>query len=240
MGINKFWDNSVLAAAGKKTTLQATTRFGRVQFFGNSQANWAADQYSSLAIFYLNYHVGKTYFNQWNSSFVYGSDNTTTDNYYDANIAKNIAYQPTNLLAFDLGSPTNTVPAGNNPISLMLSTQTPLSDYSIVGDSTSTFLVHADLPGGMIDIQPTYTYFAYQAGQVVPGAPADMVLARDFTNGRVLYRTSFGGKDPNFFAAAPVVINLEQPMRILDHSGVLGQYVTQVELEGYEGLILSY
>lgn len=79
-----------------------------------------------------------------------------------------------------------------------------------------------------------------QAGITVPGAPADMVLARDFTNGRVLYRTSFSGKDPNFFAAAPVVINLEQPMRILDHSGVLGQYVTQVELKGYEGLILSY
>lgn len=239
-GINKFWDNAVLAAAGKKTILQSTTRFGRVQFFGNTQANWEADQYSSLAIFYLNYQTDSTYFNQWNSGFVYGSDNTTSYNYYDGNIPKNIAYQPINLLAFDLGTPTNIIPAGHEPMSLMLSTRNPLSDYTVVGDSTSTSIVHADLPSGIVDILPTHTYFAYKAGQVVPGAPADMVLAREFSNGKVLYRTSFDGKDPDFFYAVPVVIELEQPMRVMDQTGEFGEYVDQVVLKGYDGLILSY
>jgi hypothetical protein len=110
----------------------------------------------------------------------------------------------------------------------------------VVGDSTSTSIVHADLPGGRVDILPTHTYFAYKAGQVVPGAPADMVLAREFDNGKVLYRTSFGGKDPSFFYADPVVIELEQPMRVMDQTGEFGECVVQVELDGYEGLILSY
>ncbi|MHC6804259.1 hypothetical protein ACYTR9_28315, partial [Vibrio antiquarius] len=46
-GLAKFWDNSALAKVGQKVIYQATTRYGRVQYFGNTQNNWKQDQYSA-------------------------------------------------------------------------------------------------------------------------------------------------------------------------------------------------
>lgn len=239
-GINKFWDNSALASTGQNVIFQATTRYGRVGYFGNTQAHWEADQYASLAVFYLNYHPGISYFHQWNAGFVYGSGNTSIDNFYQAGVPKNIAYQPTHLLEIDLGAPANTLPQDKEPMSLMLSTQTPLSDYSIVGDSTSLTVVHPELPNGLLEVKPTFTYFAYQSGQVIPGAPADMVLAREFEHGRVLYRTDFSGKSQSFYAVTPITIQLEQPMRPVLANGEVGEYVTEITVGGYQGMFLLY
>lgn len=69
-GISKSWDNSALAYADQSVIFQATTRFGRVQFFGSSEQNWKQDQYSALAIYYLNHHAQHSYFNQWNNGYV--------------------------------------------------------------------------------------------------------------------------------------------------------------------------
>ena len=239
-GISKFWDNSALAQSGSSVIFQATTRYGRVQYFENTQENWQQDQYSALAIYYLNHHADRTYFNQWNSSYLYGSHNTTSGNYYTSGIAQNIAYQPTSLLKVDIGAPSGKIPSNHNAIPLMLSTSTPYAaDYTIVGDSAMTELVHQDLPNGMTHVMPTHTYFAYQSeNQVVNGGPEEMVLARQFEKGLVLYRTDFYGRNVSYFSEPLITVQLGKPMRPVDANGNLGDPVTQVQIGGYQGLIL--
>ncbi|MCZ8489170.1 hypothetical protein O9992_24540 [Vibrio lentus] len=47
-------------------------------------------------------------FNQWNNGYVYGSDNTTQDNFWKKwGTQKTSPYQPSSLLAVDLGEPTH-------------------------------------------------------------------------------------------------------------------------------------
>ncbi|MEZ9997078.1 hypothetical protein AB4428_02040 [Vibrio lentus] len=241
-GISKSWDNSALAYADQSVIFQATTRFGRVQFFGSSEQNWKQDQYSALAIYYLNHHAQHSYFNQWNNDYVYGSDNTTQDNFWKSGVPKNVAYQPSSLLAVDLGEPNARIPDGFNAIPLMMSTSTPEpADYTIVGDSSMNEVVHADLPSGLTHLSPTHTYFLYQSARsVVAGGPEDMVLARGFSNGRVLYRTDFHGKNMSFYETPKLTITLDVPMKPVDENGNIGEYVTEIQMGGYEGLFLLY
>ncbi|MCV6021468.1 hypothetical protein OFO93_33725, partial [Escherichia coli] len=85
-------------------------------------------------MFYLNYHPERSYFNQWNNGYLYGSNNTTSDNFWKAGVPKNIAYQPSTLLAIDLGTPANQIPDGYQATPLMMSTSTPYSaDYMVIG-----------------------------------------------------------------------------------------------------------
>ena len=241
-GISKSWDNSALAYADQSVIFQATTRFGRVQFFGSSEQNWKQDQYSALAIYYLNHHAQHSYFNQWNNGYVYGSDNTTQDNFWKSGVPKNVAYQPSSLLAVDLGEPNARIPDGFNAIPLMMSTSTPEpADYTIVGDSSMNEVVHADLPNGLTHLSPTHTYFLYQSARsVVAGGPEDMVLAREFSNGRVLYCTDFHGKNMSFYETPKLTITLDVPMKPVDENGNIGEYVTEIQIGGYEGLFLLY
>ncbi|MFS1477398.1 hypothetical protein BCU45_023150 [Vibrio lentus] len=241
-GISKLWDNSALAYADQSVIFQATTRFGRVQFFGSSEQNWKQDQYSALAIYYLNHHAQHSYFNQWNNGYVYGSDNTTQDNFWKSGVPKNVAYQPSSLLAVDLGEPNARIPDGFNAIPLMMSTSTPeLADYTIVGDSSMNEVVHADLPNGLTHLSPTHTYFLYQSARsFVASGPEDMVLAREFRNGRVLYRTDFHGKNMSFYEMPKLTITLDVPMKPVDENGNIGEYVTEIQIGGYEGLFLLY
>ena len=241
-GIAKFWDNSALAHSGNSVIYQATTRYGRVHYFGNNQDNWLKDQYSALAVYYLNHHPGRSHFNQWNSSYVYGSDNTTDDNFWKSGVPKNIAYQPSALLSVDLGNPAQQIPGGFEPISLMLSTTHPVpADYTIVGDSSANKVAHSDLPDGTVQLLPTYIYFLHKSERdVVDGGPEQMVLAREFSKGRVVYRTDFHGRNPDFYNTARLRITLEAPMRPVDRHGNIGDYVNEIEIGGYEGLFLLY
>lgn len=124
----------------------------------------------------------------------------------------------------------------------MLSTTTPVpADYTIVGDSSMNEMVHADLPDGITHVLPTYTYFLHQSERtVVAGGPEDMVLAREFDKGRVLYRTDFNGKNASYYEAEKLTIVLDVPMKPVDANGNIGEYVTQIEIGGYEGLFLLY
>ncbi|MFM2606917.1 hypothetical protein AAFX30_04730 [Vibrio chagasii] len=241
-GLSKFWDNSALGYSGAKVIQQATTRYGRVQFFGNNQENWQQDQYSTLAVYYLNYHPEHSYFNQWNNSYVYGSNNTKTDNFWKPGVPKNMAYKPTALLDITLGKPSGVIPSGFEPISLMLSTRTPQSeDYTIVGNTSQSQVTHQDLPNGKVSLLPTHTYFLYQSDkQVVEGGPEDMVIAREFEHGRVLYRTDFYGKNADFYAAEKISIRLDPPMKPVSADGRVGEYVDEVQIGGYQGLLLLY
>ena len=124
----------------------------------------------------------------------------------------------------------------------MLSTQTPSpADFTIIDDSTMNEAIHNDLPDGVAEIDPTYTYFTYRSDHdVVQGGQEEMVLAREFTKGRVLYCTDFHGKNADYFSAPKLTISLEKPMRPVDSNRNIGDYVTQVEIGGYEGLFLLY
>lgn len=241
-GISKHWDNSALAYAEQGVIFQATTRYGRVHHYGNSEQNWKQDQYSALAIYHLSRHPHYSYFNQWNNGYVYGSGNTTSDNFWRSGIPKNLAYQPSSLLAIELGEPANHIPQGFDAIPLMLSTSTPVpADYTIVGDTSMNEMVHQDLPNGMTHVLPTFTYFIFQSEeQVVAGGPEDMVLAREFDHGRVLYRTDFHGKSASFYETEKLTITLDVPMKPVDADGNIGEYVNQIEIGGYEGLFLLY
>lgn len=241
-GLSKFWDNSALAYSGLKVIQQATTRYGRVQFFGNNQENWQQDQYSTLAIYYLNHHPEQSYLNQWNSGYVYGSNSTTTDNFWKADVPKNIAYRPTPLLNIDLGMPSRAIPKGFQPLTLMLSTRTPQpEDYMIVGNASQSRIDHPDLPNGKVSLLPTHAYFLYQSNkQVVKGGPEDMVIAREFEHGRVLYRTDFYGKNADFYTAEKISIRLDPPMKPVSANGKVGEYLDEVQIGGYQGLILLY
>ncbi|PMH41391.1 hypothetical protein BCU68_15640 [Vibrio sp. 10N.286.49.B3] len=241
-GIAKFWDNSALAHAEKSVIYQATTRYGRVEYFGNTQENWLQDQYSTLAIYYLNNHPSMSFFNQWNSSYLYGSNNTTNDNFWKSGIAKNLAYQPSHLLAIDLGTPPTRTPSHAKPIPLMLSTTTPEpADYTVIGDASMHTLLHNDLPNGKVRLFPTYTYFLYRSEHsIVKNGPDDMVLARDFSQGRVLYRTDFHGKNRKFYHADKLTIPLDPPMKPVNAKGEIGDYVDEIQIGGYQGLFLLY
>ncbi|MFH4467832.1 hypothetical protein INT50_23505 [Vibrio diabolicus] len=241
-GLAKFWDNSALAKVGQKVIYQATTRYGRVQYFGNTEDNWKQDQYSALAVFYLNYHPERSYFNQWNNGYLYGSNNTTVNNFWKAGVPKNIAYQPSTLLATDLGTPANQIPDGYQATPLMMSTSTPYSaDYTVIGDASMSKVAHPDLPNGAIELLPTHTYFAYRSHDtVVMHGPTEMVLAREFTKGRVLYRTDFFGKNIDYFSSPKITIALPEPMRPVDQDGNIGDYVSHIEIGGYEGVFLLY
>ncbi|CAH6879868.1 conserved hypothetical protein [Vibrio chagasii] len=241
-GLSKFWDNSALGYSGSKVIQQATTRYGQVQFFGNNQENWQQDQYSTLAIYYLNHHPEHSYFNQWNSGYVYGSNNTTTDNFWKAGVPKNMAYRPTALLNVDLGLPSGAIPKGFQPLTLMLSTRTPQpEDYTIVGNTSQSQVTHQDLPNGKVSLLTTHTYFLYQSDkQVVEGGPEDMVIAREFEHGRVLYRTDFYGKNADFYAAEKISIRLDPPMKPVNADGRVGEYIDEVQIGGYQGLLLLY
>ncbi|MCZ8498590.1 hypothetical protein O9929_13280 [Vibrio lentus] len=59
-----------------------------------------------------------------------------------------------------------------------------------------TTVRHADLPNGKVQLLPTHCYFIYQSDHyAVEGGPEDMVLAREFEHGRILYyRTDFHGQ----------------------------------------------
>ena len=90
-------------------------------------------------------------------------------------------------------------------------------------------------------VLPTFTYFIYQSdNQVVAGGPEDMVLAREFDKGRVLYRTDFHGKNASFYETEKLTVVLDVPMKPVDANGNIGEYVTQIEIGGYEGLFLLY
>ncbi|MEC7939994.1 MAG: hypothetical protein VX212_05525, partial [Pseudomonadota bacterium] len=111
----------------------------------------------------------------------------------------------------------------------------------IVGKASQPRTDHPDLPNGKVSLLPTHAYFLYQSDkQVVEGGPEDMVIAREFDHGRVLYSTDFYGKNADFYAAEKISIRLDPPMKPVSADGRVGEYIDEVQIDGYQGLILLY
>ena len=241
-GVNKAWDNFALAAADIKSVISMHHRNGRVSKLGNTEANWAKDSESGLALYYLMNLTDNTYFHAWNSTFQYGSDNTfeTPTNFWKAGVPKNYAYQPVGMLEVDIGQPESTIPMGKEAIKYMVRTQVPLSDYTVIGDSTDSVLKHAEIgESGEVSVIPSNIYYLQRSeSNVVADGPAEMVLARNYNKGLVLYRTSFIGGDADFMATTSEAIELPGTYQRVATDGTLGEPITRISLAGYEGAIL--
>lgn len=124
--------------------------------------------------------------------------------------------------------------------------QPPNTGYLMyrVGTSTSTQLVHP--AKGTIPTAPTYIYILHQIDQRnYPlqnggGIPYDAVYAREYTKGLVLYRTlaQYSGLWNGYENGNPVTVPLPGTYRKVNYDGTLGPPVTEIEIRGFEGIIL--
>lgn len=241
-GVNKAWDNFALAAQDIKSVITLHHRYGRVAKQANTEANWLKDSESGLALYYLMNVPDKTYFHAWNSSFFYGSNNTFTapTSFWKAGVPKNFAYQPVDMLQVDIGEPSGEIPANKEAMKYMVKTQQPLSDYTVIGDSRDTKLLHPEIgEQGEVTVVPSHIYYMQRSdNEAITGAPAEMVLARNYTKGLVLFRTSFIGSSDAFMASTSEPIDLLGTYRRVQPDGTLSEPITSIVLQGYEGAIL--
>ncbi|WP_461535701.1 hypothetical protein [Spongorhabdus nitratireducens] len=238
-GINRLWDTFALAHAGRQSIIMSAIRQKtNVQLFGNTQDSWERDIETGLAQFYLINVPGWTWFQQWNQSFIYGSGNTSSANYFKAGVPRNMAYQPSAMLSIDIGKPLQVAPSDYELMSYMMPIR-GVTNYHIIGDSGDSVLSGPSLPGQQVNVIPSYIYFLQRSPEeVVTGGPADAVLARNYTKGLVLYRTDFLGNSAAFFETSSGAIPLPQPYRRVLPDGTLGPVINSIELSGYEGAIL--
>ena len=158
-------------------------------------------------------------------------------------------YQPTSALLVDIGEPEPTAALallpGEEPIQYQVRTEAPLSDYTLLGNSSGASLWHSELgSSGELSISPSNVfYLAKAAPSTIAGAPSSAVLARRFTRGLVLFRTDLFGHSPEFMATSSETMALNGTYRRVSRVAVagaaeLGDLITEISLAGYEGAVL--
>lgn len=249
----KAWDVAASAAIGVRSLVQCMLRHGRAVELGKEvKEHWEWDQESCLAQYYLLQFPGYTYLNVWGNGFNYGSVNTYSSNWWRPGVPMNVAYQPTSMLRADIGEPepeaTKALQPHNEPISYMVRTAEPLSDYTVLGDSSQARLHHAELDEtGSLETQPSRVfYLARGEASVISGAPQTAVLARRYTRGLVLFRTDLFGHSQEFMESESEVLPLDGWYRRVSRSeggslqggSLLGEPINEIRLKGYEGAVL--
>ncbi|MCZ8486513.1 hypothetical protein O9993_17710 [Vibrio lentus] len=131
-GLSKFWNNYRWLKAKCDISKQLRV-LAEVGHFGNNE-KLEQDRVLNSLFSTSIYHFKHSYFNQWNSSYVYMGATMQPKTTSGKVVPKNIAYEPTALLAaVDLGSPLVPIPQRFEAIPLMLSTSSPQpADYTIV------------------------------------------------------------------------------------------------------------
>jgi len=232
-GLLQRWEHFALSAQGKRNILMANTRKGgKVSWQGHTAANWDHDKSTNLAIFYLFNNPNLDFYQQWNNSFYYSSANTDTDNFYQAGIPKNVAYQPTAMLQQDIGKPIP-APANYPAIEYVDSTNNTLASST---DSQIT-LNKRTLP-----ITPSHWFYLYSKSTLTlpwqTAVPQEAVIARQYQQGLILYYTDREGKNKQFSEQASVTLALPGRYRRLNANGSLSDVITTITLTGYQGIIL--
>ncbi|MCF6264674.1 MAG: immunoglobulin domain-containing protein [Xanthomonadales bacterium] len=246
-GIAKMWENFALAYSGKKSLIMAHAGWTGSIPYVNSKEEWEARIATGLAMYYLLNIPGRTSYSSWNSSFNYGSGNTVEGNYYKAGIPKNIAYQPSFMLAVDIGQPTQSIQewSAETVQPLRYTAKTALDDYAIIGDSTQSELTHDEIATfgqvGVIPVIPSNIYLAWQSVDTITIGgvehPKQMIIARDYSNGLVLYHTDFFGGNADFMSVSHE-LTLPAGYHRLNYDGTLQAQAATVSLTGYEGVVL--
>jgi len=246
-GIAKMWENFALVQENKKSHIMVHAGWiGNITYV-NSKEQWQERIATGLAIYYLVNIPGGTSYSSWNSSFNYGSGNTTLNSFYKAGVPKNIAYQPSFMLPVDIGQPTQSIQTwvAQTVQPLKYTARTALEDYAIIGDSTQSELVHDEIATftqqGVVPVVPSNIYLAWQSVDTINiggvAHPKQMIIARDYSNGLILYHTDFFGGSSDFMNVTHD-LNLPDSYHRLNYDGTLQAANNTISLTGYEGVIL--
>ncbi|VAW89835.1 hypothetical protein MNBD_GAMMA17-194, partial [hydrothermal vent metagenome] len=246
-GIAKMWDTFALAQSNKKTAVIVHAGWRDPIPMVNTKDAWESRISTGLAMYYLINVPGKTSYTSWNSSYNYGSGNTVEANFYKAGVPKNIAYQPSFMLAVDIGKPAQNIQEWPEQTiqPLIYTAKTTGDDYTVIGDSTQSVLTHPGIATfdqmGTVPVIPSNIYYAWQAeDKIVIGGvdfPKKMIIARDYTNGLVLYQTDFFGANPGFMSITNE-LTLPGYYHRVNYDGTLETATNKVSLTGYEGVVL--
>ncbi|WP_318502177.1 hypothetical protein [Photobacterium leiognathi] len=227
--LQSYWESYALAALGDKSLIMTTTRGGKSQQDPLSKTAWESDIYTGLALYYLFNIPNKTYYHSWNQTFVYGSSNTEADQnalgkaiWYQGGVPKNWAYQPQKLLAVDIGKPAS-IPKGFDPVHWQSKTGKALTTDSEITD---------------IKLEPANWFWLYRTGWF-KGVPKDGVIARQYTQGLVLYRGTQYRNQMAFYQAEPIRVSLPGYYQRVNYDGSLDEPTQYVDVKGYEGIILK-
>jgi hypothetical protein len=249
-GLSRIWHIAALAKAQIKSAIMPTVGPYIITPQTNSQAMWDRVKGSLLAEYYLYHFPGWTSMHVMSYNDTYGSRNTTATNYYKAGVPRNYAYQPTRMMQVDIGIPVLTPAEGYPPMPYTAAVDATgtLNNY-IVGYSTDTVLHHPVT--GAIPVLPTNIFYLYKVDsapytKIVKDPkgnafPAEIVLARAYTKGLVLFRTPFSTPtDYRAYSGDSNTITLKLPAnyRRVRPSGALDAPSNTVALHGFEGAIL--
>ena len=118
-------------------------------------------------------------------------------------------------------------------------TTSPLSDYTIIGNTTSSALSHPELGvDGSIPVVPSYIYYLQRStNTVAAGVPEQAVVARKYKRGLVVYRAYWHGANQAFEPTVSTAVDLGGEYRRVRYDGSLSDVVSSVVLRGYEGAV---
>ncbi len=248
-GILRNWKIPAYAAAGVRSVVQCQTTYGNfISYLGNTQEAWERLTMNKLAMFYLLNVPDYTFFQSWNRTYDYGSYNTVVGTsirgYWKAGVPQNMAYFPLKVLEVDIGEPANRISGSYDPIEYILGqTNVPgYGEYFKVGNSTQSVLTVPVEEGGtlQVPIVPTYAYYLWKSPTTTYGVPTDAVVAREYTKGLVLCRMpgASAGDYLNYINSTVRVQLPGGPYRRINYDGTLGPPVTEIDVRGFDGIIL--
>ncbi|WP_299015871.1 hypothetical protein [uncultured Photobacterium sp.] len=219
--LQRSWDSFALAKAGDKSLVMTSVKGGLSELDSSVAETWHRDIETGLALYYLFNLPGYTYYHSWNQTFTYGSGNTSRKNWYRQGVPKNWVYQPTAMLEVDIGQPT-VIPKGYKVVSLDNKGDKVKSTASSISD---------------IPIKPANWFWLYRTGWF--GEPQEGVIARNYSDGLVLYRAVRERNDKGFLLAKPLRVSLPGEYQRVSYDGSLGEPARYIEVGGYEGIVLK-
>ncbi|MGF1725051.1 hypothetical protein [Photobacterium nomapromontoriensis] len=237
MGLERLqrrWDSFALAKLGDKSLIMATTKGGYSSQHPLTPQAWYQDIATGLALYYFFNIPGQTYYHSWNQTFYYGSGNTQVtpsnpekSNWYRNGVPKNWAYQPSAMLRVSIGEPMS-IPAGYQPVF-----------WQSQVDEVKTTATAIEVRGAdNVSLKPANWFWLYRAGWFGE-FPDEGVIARQYSEGLVVYRAKREHNDTAFLGAKPQRVSLPGEYQRVNADGSLSSPSRYIELGGYEGAILK-
>lgn len=220
---------------------------GTISLWGGTREGWEYATMSQLAQYYLINVPDKMGFQFWNGTFWYGSRLTEQSTgtgwyaYYKAGVPTNMAYTPHKVLEVDIGDPTGTIPEGYEVLHYLE------NDYpgTVIGRSTDNYVTLPSQGNLRVDVYPTHIFYLWRSANNWRTVPAEAVLARQYTKGLVLYRATAAHITNNNqlrqYVSPESAITVQLPggpYRRVNYDGTLGPPVNEIQIRGYEGIVL--